>query len=100
MSINEAIDVIKKEFKGFDTESFYHTEIEETENYIYIVSYVKPVDYIDYSHRYFMIVIYKHLFNKVIYSDSNVIDKTFFKNTNEVKKRTKNYLNHLLNKID
>lgn len=99
MNHKEAIDIIKKEFKGFDNEEFNNTQIEETENYIYITSHVKPLGYTSYLHRYFIISIYKHLFNKVIYSDTNVIDNTFFKGTEEAKERTKNYLNHLLSKV-
>lgn len=99
MDKKEAIEIIKKEFEGYDSEEFNNTQIEETENYIYITSHVKPEGYTGYLHRYFIISIYKHLFNKVIYSDSNAIDSTCFKGTKEAEERTKNYLNHLLSKI-
>lgn len=90
-------DVIKKAFPHYEGQELSNTDILETENYLFIATHRKIGNH--YLQEYFMVAIYKHLFNEVVYKNQNCIDYNKYHTALEVKEYTGNYLKHLIEQL-
>lgn len=100
MTREQAEELIRKEFPSelLNGAPLVEVSIIEGDKVVFIAGHRSLGDHI-FTHAYYLLAVDKWLFNKVVYSDTNVVCGEAYKTAEETKERTINYLRHLLTKI-